>query len=198
MIDELKQAGVSFGLSKRGNVLRADFREAPQVWSATVAQWLAALEQLRELNLCGLPVNDQQAIKLADLPKLKSIDLENTQLTDEGLSSLSQTSSLEIINVRGTPVTPQTVAALRKKNDRYPNHWSLNTRQRSSGMLQGAASIDYRRAKRSAHRSTSCVAMTQGQSAPLRLLFGQWATAIFWPMGHCYFLANGPPCSESM
>jgi Leucine-rich repeat (LRR) protein len=66
---------------------------------------LAALKQLRNLDLNSTKVTDAGLKDLAALKQLETLDLDNTKVTDAGLKDLAALKELQILTLNGTKVT---------------------------------------------------------------------------------------------
>jgi len=79
---------------------------------ARVLSYLGSVADLRELDLTGSAVADQDTSTIATLPNLGWLCLGSTEVTDSGIDVLAKCSKLQYIDLTGTKVTEQGIRRL--------------------------------------------------------------------------------------
>lgn len=68
--------------------------------------------QLVELNLAGMPINDNDVDKILEFRNLRFLNLNNTNITNEGVDRLKNLFNLEKLSLTGTKIEPSILKSL--------------------------------------------------------------------------------------
>lgn len=115
LADQLSKLGLSIGRSKSGRLLRVDDRDCAEPLDNESLVRVIACSALKELYLQNHSgCLNQQIQQLAALKNLRVLDLENSDFTDESVEQLAVMAKLQVLNVRGSRVTQECVVRMRK------------------------------------------------------------------------------------
>lgn len=96
-IEQLRGHGAEVRLSKTGNVLVVDFRQATLNNADLNLNPLGHCDKLRELYLLNCSVDDNFLALLAQLKKLQTLDLRQTKFTETGIAGLAALPNLKLL-----------------------------------------------------------------------------------------------------
>jgi uncharacterized membrane protein len=94
--------------------LKVDFFLAQYFESNQINELKSVAENIIELNLSGMPIDDQSLAPIFNFSNLEQLNLNNTPISDKSLESLAKLEKLKGIRVAGTLVTKAGMLALTK------------------------------------------------------------------------------------
>lgn len=97
----IKAQPIAAGINWR----RANFRSAGDSFPAEIFALLRQVTTMRELNLGGVRLKDEDLAVIATLRNLTVLHLDNTPITDAGLEHLGALENLIALNLFGTAIT---------------------------------------------------------------------------------------------
>ena len=105
-IDALLQIGVSVQpVSRDSKMLRASCTSvAKEITDQQIEMFLALSDHLQEINFANTKITDAGLKKIAALKNLKRLDLRKTPISDVGVAQLKSLSKLEYLNLLNTRV----------------------------------------------------------------------------------------------
>lgn len=114
-LDDLSSRGARIRRAKSGKLHTLDARPIANALTEQELKRVAALSDLRHLELDGAAVTDDIVGEMIQLQSIQHLDLQNTDVTDASLETFAELPKLQFLLLTGSQATKAGVDTLRKR-----------------------------------------------------------------------------------